>query len=193
MHNILRELRKKRGLTIKELAKRLDYSYSSIRDAEVGRRISPPLLSAYNRYFRRDFPDDLQLTCFHCKREYLSPDGLSMYCPECYKAQKKCGLGIRIVKEPKEKEVKWNQNPITKDTVMIICMFHLEGQTVKQISSHLMRPEKVVGRLLLRAKRDGRYRMYWEMKHADVFYPGAKLSAGCERAYKHKYIKEDIE
>lgn len=188
MHNRLRLLRESRGMTVKELAKRLGYSHSSIHVAEKGKLITTKLLSAYNRYFRRDIPDEISLTCVHCGKEFVSLSGLQLHCSDCTKKKKPMGRGVTI-----EPVSKYNPNPITKDTVMIICMFHLEGQTVKQIASHLMRPEKVIEKILTRAIRDGRYQMYKNMKQAGpVFLPGA-FSLGCTKATKKVSIREDKE
>lgn len=193
MHNILIALREKRGLSVKELANRLGYSHSSIHVAEQGKRITDKLLNAYNKYFYRDFPDKMELTCYHCGNKFTVSDELVLYCPKCCKQKKQWGRGVRIVKEKKEKLPSLNPNPITRDTVMIICMFHLEGQTVKEIASHLMRPEKVIEKILTRAIRDGRYQMYKNMKQAGpVFLPGA-FSLGCTKATKKVSIREDKE
>lgn len=159
MHNRLRLLRENRGLTAKELAKRLDYSHSSIHAAEKGKLITTKLLSAYNRYFRRDIPDEISLTCVHCGKEFVSQRGLQLHCSDCARKKKPMGRGVTI-----EPVSKYNPNPITRDTVMIICMFHLEGQTPKQIAKHLMRPVDVVEKLLARAQKNGTYQKYRNMK-----------------------------
>lgn len=159
-------LRESRGLSREFLAKRLGYKEKTIRLAEQGKMITPNLLATYNTYFRHELSENLELVCERCRKRFVSYSGLALYCKHCTAEVKVCGRGIAHPKPHK-----YNPNPITRDTVMIVCMFHLEGQTVTQIGKLLNRPPDVIAKLLLRAIRDGRYRMYeYLKKSAPVFF-----------------------
>ncbi|MBQ7950284.1 MAG: sigma-70 family RNA polymerase sigma factor [Clostridia bacterium] len=180
-------LREGRVISREVLAKRLGYKEKTIRFAEAGKMITPNLLSAYNTYFRGELADDLELVCERCGLKFTSYRGLALYCKECAPQVKTCGRGVAHPKEHK-----YNPNPITKDTVMIICMFHLEGQSVKQIARLLKRPPDVVEKLLRRAILDGRYRMYETMKKtAAEFFASAKPTFVYQKACKNMSIEED--
>ncbi len=171
IEEILISLRKGRGLTQKELAKRLHFSFSVIQCAEKGKGISASLLSAYNRFFRKEIPDHIELTCKICEQSFVWHEELALICPECAKKAKPTGRGY----QPKTNTHQYNPNPVTRDTVMIICMFHIEGQSVKQIARLLNRPEESVDRLLKRAIRNGTYEKYREMKRtAAAFFAQSK-------------------
>ncbi len=186
LKDILISLREGRNLSQDELAKRLSYSRSTIAAAEKGHMISPSLLSTYNRFFHKEIPASLELICQKCKKTFVSEKGLCLFCKECSKKVKPMGRGLL-----RKKYQNFNSNPITKDTVMIICMFHLEGQTVKEIASHLMRPPEVVAKLLNRAIRDGRYQMYKKMKQSGPFVlPRALAAFGFVKATRKISILE---
>ena len=180
-------LREGRGLSCEVLAKRLGYKEKTICCAEAGKMITPNLLSAYNTYFRGELAENLELVCERCGAKFTSYRGLALYCTECTPQVKACGRGVAHPKEHK-----YNPNPISRDTVMIICMFHLEGQSVKQIAKLLKRPPKVVEILLRRAIRDGRYRMYETMKKtAPEFFASAKPTFAYQKTCKIMSIRED--
>ncbi len=180
-------LRENRGISREVLAKRLGYKEKTIRFAEAGKMITPNLLSAYNTYFRGELAENLELVCERCCEKFTSYQGMALYCKGCSSQVKVCGRGVAHPKEHK-----YNPNPITKDTVMIICMFHLEGQSVKQIAGLLKRPPDVVEKLLRRAIRDGRYQKYEMMKKtAAEFFASAKPTFAYQKTCKIMSIEED--
>lgn len=180
-------LREKRGLSLEVLAGRLHYSITTIRCVEQGKMITPTVLSAYNRYFRRDIPDELELYCQDCGKQFVSINGLMLFCPECSEKVKPCGRGFI-----KKKVHKYNPNPVTADTVMIICMYHLEGQTVKQIGKLLNRPPELVARLLRRAIRNGTYETYrYTKENAPRDFANSKPTFAFYKFRKKLSIQED--
>ena len=150
-------LRHAAGLSPKELADKLKCSVNTIYAVERGTGITDRMLQRYNRYFRQLIPDDTELECTCCGVRFVSQKGIQLYCPSCNRLRKPIGCGHGISKP------KYNPNPITSDTVMIVCMFTIEGQSIRYIAKELKRPVSTVQKILESAKKNGKFDYYKQL------------------------------
>ena len=71
------------------------------------------------------------------------------------------------------KKPKYNPNPITYDTKVILCSAIIRGETVGQIAKDIDRPEKQMEKLLEECKADGTFDRIKEYQEDDLMdsYP----------------------
>lgn len=55
---------------------------------------------------------------------------------------------------------RYNPNPVTLTTHMLVCRYFYEGSSIKVIANHLNRPESVVSRILNECIENGNYYKY---------------------------------
>ena len=165
----LKRLRLKRGLTAAELAQKLTISASTVYAAEHG-FYTERVLSLYNRFFEDEL-SSVMLACEICGKEFVSENGFQLRCPACTVSVPKYPNKLVNRNTHSGRKLK-NPNPLTALTVQIVCMYHIEGRSVKFIANELMRSRETIRRILYLAKKNGTYERYRQLHlngHGDWF------------------------
>lgn len=91
---------------------------------------------------------DKEKFCVRCKKTYIAEENIrsNPYCPEC-----------RSELYSNKRYNDFEERPLTPDTEMLVCHYHIENYTVSQISDLLRRPVEQISEIIYKAKCSGAY------------------------------------
>lgn len=89
--------------------------------------------------------------CIRCKKAYIEEENArcKSYCPDCR---------ADLFSNKRYKD--YEERPLTPDTEMLVCHYHIENYTASQIADLLKRPVEQISEIIYKAKCSGAYERY---------------------------------